>query len=50
MYAYTYPCGTSYIPDNSNPVRLIQQAAGGVSGMDADKQAWLAKYSHRVEP
>jgi hypothetical protein len=24
---------------------LIQQAAGGVSGMDADKQAWLAKYT-----
>jgi hypothetical protein len=24
---------------------LIQQAAGGVSGMDADKQAWLAKYA-----
>jgi hypothetical protein len=32
-----YAC--AYIPDSSNPVRLIQQAAGGVSGMDADKQA-----------
>jgi hypothetical protein len=31
--------------DSSNPVRSIQQAAGGVSGMDADKQAWLAKYT-----
>jgi hypothetical protein len=37
-----YTC--AYIPDNNNLVRLIQQAAGGVSGMDADKQAWLAKY------
>jgi hypothetical protein len=36
-----YAC--AYIPDNSNPVRSIQQAAGGVSGMDADKQAcWLS--------
>jgi hypothetical protein len=34
-----------YIPDSSNPVRSIQQAAGGVSGMDVDKQAWLAKYA-----
>jgi hypothetical protein len=38
-----YAC--AYIPDSSNPVRSIQQAAGGVSGMDADKQAWLAKYA-----
>jgi hypothetical protein len=38
-----YAC--SYIPDSSNPVRLIQQVAGGVPGMDADKQAWLAKYA-----
>jgi hypothetical protein len=38
-----YAC--AYIPDNSNPVRLIQQAAGGISGMDADKQAWLPKYA-----
>jgi hypothetical protein len=38
-----YAC--AYIPDSSNPVRLIQQAAGGISGMDADKQAWLAKYA-----
>jgi hypothetical protein len=37
-----YTC--AYIPDSSNLVRLIQQVAGGVSGMDADKQAWLAKY------
>jgi hypothetical protein len=35
----------AYIPDSSNPVCLIQQAAGEVSGMDADKQAWLAKYA-----
>jgi hypothetical protein len=32
-----YAC--AYIPDSSNPVHLIQQAAGGFSGMDADKQA-----------
>jgi hypothetical protein len=38
-----YAC--AYIPDNINLVCLIQQAAGGVSGMDADKQAWLAKYA-----
>jgi hypothetical protein len=38
-YAYTY------IPDSSNPVRSIQQKAGRISGMDADKQAWLAKYA-----
>jgi hypothetical protein len=38
-----YTC--AYIPDISNLVRLIQQAAGGVPGMDADKQAWLAKYA-----
>jgi hypothetical protein len=38
-----YTC--AYIPDSSNPVRSIQQAARGVSGMDADKQAWLAKYA-----
>jgi hypothetical protein len=35
----------AYISDNSNPVRSIQHAAGGISGMDADKQAWLAKYA-----
>jgi hypothetical protein len=38
-----YAC--TYILDSSNPVRSIQQAAGGVSEMDADKQAWLAKYA-----
>jgi hypothetical protein len=38
-----YAC--AYISNSSNPVRLIQQATGGVSGMDADKQAWLAKYA-----
>jgi hypothetical protein len=38
-----YTC--AYIPDNNNLVRSIQQAAGGVSGMDADKKAWLAKYA-----
>jgi hypothetical protein len=36
---------SAYILDSSNPVRSIQQAAGGISGMDADKQAWLAKYA-----
>jgi hypothetical protein len=38
-----YTC--AYIPDSNNPVCLIQQVTGGVSGMDADKQAWLAKYA-----
>jgi hypothetical protein len=38
-----YKC--AYIPDSSNLVHSIQHAAGGVSGMDADKQAWLAKYA-----
>jgi hypothetical protein len=38
-----YTC--AYIPDNSNLVRSIQQATRGFSGMDADKQAWLAKYA-----
>jgi hypothetical protein len=42
---YGYIC--AYVPDSSNPVRSIQQAAGGVSGMNADKQAWLAKYATR---
>jgi hypothetical protein len=41
--SHGYAC--TYIPDNSNPVRSIQQVTGGVSGMDADKQAWLAKYA-----
>jgi hypothetical protein len=40
-----YTC--AYIPDSSNPVRSIHQATGGISGMDADKQAWLAKYATR---
>jgi hypothetical protein len=35
----------AYIPDSNNLVRSIQQAAGGISGMEADKQAWLAKYA-----
>jgi hypothetical protein len=38
-----YAC--AYIPDSSNPVRSIQQVAEGISGMDANKQAWLAKYA-----
>jgi hypothetical protein len=38
-----YAC--AYIPDSSNLVCSIQQAARGISGMDADKQAWLAKYT-----
>jgi hypothetical protein len=37
-----YVC--AYIPDNI-PVRSIHQAVGGISRMDADKQAWLAKYA-----
>jgi hypothetical protein len=35
-----YMC--AYIPDSNNPV---QRAVGGVSGVDADKQAWLATYA-----
>jgi hypothetical protein len=38
-----YTC--AYILDNNNPVCLIQQATGGVYGMDADKEAWLDKYT-----
>jgi hypothetical protein len=38
-----YAC--TYIPDSSNMVRSTQQAAGGISRMDADKQAWLATYA-----
>jgi hypothetical protein len=41
--SHGYAC--AYIPDSSNLVRSIQQAAGGVSGMDVDNQAWLAKYA-----
>jgi hypothetical protein len=29
--------GCTYIPESSNPVRSIQQVAGEISGMDADK-------------
>jgi hypothetical protein len=38
-----YAC--AYIPDSSIPVRSIQQVAWEISGMDADKKAWLAKYA-----
>jgi hypothetical protein len=38
-----YAC--AYVPDINNSVRSIQQAAGGVFGMDTNKQAWLAKYA-----
>jgi hypothetical protein len=38
-----YAC--AYISDSSNPVCSIQQEARGISGMDADKQVWLAKYA-----
>jgi hypothetical protein len=41
-----YAC--AHIPDNINLVRSIQLVAGGVSGMDADKQAWFAKYATRL--
>jgi hypothetical protein len=40
---HRYMC--SYIPDSNNPVHSVQRAAGGVPGMDADKQAWLAAYA-----
>jgi hypothetical protein len=35
----------AYIPDSSNPVHSVQRAAGGVPGIDVDKQAWLAAYA-----
>jgi hypothetical protein len=38
-----YMC--AYIPDSNNPVHSVQRVAGGVSGADADKQAWLAAYA-----
>ena len=38
-----YVC--TYVPDSNNPVRTRQFAAEGVSGIDVDKQAWLAKYA-----
>jgi hypothetical protein len=38
----------AYIPHSNNPVHSVQRAAGGVSGADADKQAWLAAYA--IEP
>jgi hypothetical protein len=37
----------AYIPDSSNPLHLAQRTAGGVSGADADKKAWLAAYATR---
>jgi hypothetical protein len=40
---YGYMC--AYIPDSNNPVYSAQRAVGGISGIDADKQAWLAKYA-----
>jgi hypothetical protein len=38
-----YMC--AYIPDSNNPVHAAQKVVGGVSGADADKQAWLATYA-----
>jgi hypothetical protein len=38
-----YMC--AYIPVSNNPVHSVQRAAGGVSGIDANKQAWLATYA-----
>ena len=38
-----YVC--TYVPDSNNWARTNQIATGGVSGADADKQAWLAKYA-----
>jgi hypothetical protein len=37
----------AYIPDSNNPVYSAQWATEGVSRIDADKQAWLAKYTTR---
>jgi hypothetical protein len=38
-----YMC--AYIPDTNNPVHSVQRAARGISGVDADKQLWLATYA-----
>jgi hypothetical protein len=38
-----YMC--AYVPDSNNPVHSVQRAARGVSGADADKQAWIAAYA-----
>jgi hypothetical protein len=38
-----YMC--AYIPDSNNPVHSAQKAIEGVSGANADKQAWLATYA-----
>jgi hypothetical protein len=35
----------AYIPDSNNPIHSAQKAVGGVSGVDVDKQAWLAAYA-----
>jgi hypothetical protein len=35
----------AYIPDSNNLVHSVQRAAGGVSGVDAHKQVWLAAYA-----
>jgi hypothetical protein len=40
---HEYMC--AYVPDNNNPIHSVQRAAGGVSGADANKQAWLAAYA-----
>ncbi|KAK1670259.1 hypothetical protein QYE76_058418 [Lolium multiflorum] len=37
--------GCTYVPDCNNLARTNQIAAGGISGADADKHAWLAKYA-----
>jgi hypothetical protein len=42
---YGYMC--AYIPDSNNPVYSAQRAVEGMSRIDADKQAWLAKYATR---
>jgi hypothetical protein len=38
-----YMC--AYIPDSNNPVYSAHRTTEGMSGIDADKQAWLAKYA-----
>jgi hypothetical protein len=40
---YGYMC--AYIPDNNNSVYSAQWAVEGMSGIDANKQAWLPKYA-----
>ena len=36
---------SAVIPDSANPTRSVQMVNPGASGVDTEKQAWLAKYA-----